>query len=130
MHFLVRWYIQNEHWQALMLWCLCYKIMAFRLKMHRFICIILKWFCSLPCIWYRKWKPKSNQHALHNICGSYSDCKTNGPFLTVNQSMFTEVELANQWHCRAQNNICPTLHKRTCAFLWSRLRAVDPGMNK
>ena len=36
----------------------------------------------------------------------------NGPFLTVNQSMFTEVEVANQWHCSAQNNLCPTLHKR------------------
>ena len=24
----------------------------------------------------------------------------NGPFLTVNQSMFTEVKVANQWHCK------------------------------
>ena len=35
----------------------------------------------------------------------------NGPFLTVNQSMFTEVEVANQWYCRAHNNLCPTLPK-------------------
>ena len=27
-----------------------------------------------------------------------------GPFLTVNQSMFAEVEIANQWHCRTHNN--------------------------
>ena len=40
----------------------------------------------------------------------------NGPFLTVNQSMFTKVEVTNQWHCRALNNLCPTLHKTTCAF--------------
>ena len=39
-----------------------------------------------------------------------------GPFLTVNQSMFTENEAANQWHCRAHYNLCPTLQKRTCAF--------------
>ena len=30
-----------------------------------------------------------------------------GPSLTVNQSMFTEVEVANQWHFRAHNNPCP-----------------------
>ena len=29
----------------------------------------------------------------------------NGPFLTVNQSMFTEVDVANQWHCRGHNNV-------------------------
>ena len=40
----------------------------------------------------------------------------NGPFLTVNQNMFTEVEVANQWYFRADNNLCPTLYKRTCAF--------------
>ena len=52
----------------------------------------------------------------------------NGYFLTVNQSMFTEiVEVANQWHCRAYNNHCPISHKRTCDFcLW----AIDPGMNR
>ena len=54
-----------------------------------------------------------------------------GPFLTVNQSMFIEIEVANQWHCRAHNNLCPTLHKGTCAFcLWSGLWVVDPGMNR
>ena len=36
----------------------------------------------------------------------------NGPFLTANQSMFTEIE----WHCRAHYNLCPTLHKKTGAF--------------
>ena len=57
--------------------------------------------------------------------------KSDGPFLTVNQSLFTEVEVANQWHCRAHNNLCPILHKRTCAFcLWANLRPVDPGMNR
>ena len=35
--------------------------------------------------------------------------ENNGPFLTVNQSMFTKVEVANQWNCRAHNNLCPTL---------------------
>ena len=54
-----------------------------------------------------------------------------GPFLTVNQSMFTENDVANQWHSWAHNNLCPTLHKRICAFcLWSSLWAVDPGMNR
>ena len=47
-------------------------------------------------------------------CSSIS----NGPFLNVKQSMFTQVEVANQWHCRAHNNICPTLHKRTLSFLF------------
>ena len=42
-----------------------------------------------------------------------------GLFLTVNQSVFTENEVANQWHRREHSNLCPTLHKRTCAFcLW------------
>ena len=43
----------------------------------------------------------------------------NGPFLTVNQNMFTEVEVhvTNQCHSRAHNNLCPTLYKRTCAFV-------------
>ena len=36
-----------------------------------------------------------------------------------------------QWHCRAHNNLCPTLHKITCDFcLWSSLWAVDLGMNR
>ena len=35
---------------------------------------------------------------------------------TVNQSMFTEVEVANHCQCRAYNNLCPTLYKRTYAF--------------
>ena len=44
------------------------------------------------------------------------------PFQTTNQSMFTEVAVVNQWHCRAHNNLCSTLHKRTCAFcLWANL---------
>ena len=55
----------------------------------------------------------------------------NGPFLTVNQSMFTEVEEANIGQCRAHNNLWTTLHKRTCAFcLWANLWAFDPGMNR
>ena len=49
------------------------------------------------------------------ITSVFMSC-VNGPFLTVNQSMFTEVEVANQWYFRADNNLCPTLHKRTCAF--------------
>ena len=49
----------------------------------------------------------------------------NGPFLTVNQGMFTEIEVANLWHCRAHNNLCPTLHKRTYFFV-----CVDSGMNR
>ena len=40
----------------------------------------------------------------------------NGRFLIANQSMFTEIEVANQWHCRAHNNLCPTLHIRTCVL--------------
>ena len=44
-----------------------------------------------------------------------ADRLPNGPFLTVNQSIFTEVEVANEWHC-ITHNLCPTLHKRTCAF--------------
>ena len=43
---------------------------------------------------------------------------SNGPSLTVNQSTFTEIEVANQWHCRAHNNLCPTLHKRTSHVLF------------
>ena len=39
------------------------------------------------------------------------------PFLTLNQNMFAKVEVANQRHCRAHNNLCLTLHKRTCAFV-------------
>ena len=42
---------------------------------------------------------------------------SNRLFLTVNQSMFTEVEVANQWHCRAHNNLCPTLHKKHVLFV-------------
>ena len=38
--------------------------------------------------------------------------KVNGPFLTVNQSIFTEIEVTNQWYCRANNKLCATLHKR------------------
>ena len=34
----------------------------------------------------------------------------NGPFLTVNQSTFTEVEVVNQWYCRAHNNLCTKEH--------------------
>ena len=51
----------------------------------------------------------------------------NGPFQTVNQSMFREV--ANQWHCRAHNNLCPTLHKRTCAQEWmvNGKRTIEGG---
>ena len=60
-------------------------------------------------------------YATQSLASTYNSqegCSHNGPFLTVNQSMFTysEVEVASQWHCRAHNNICPTLHKRTCAF--------------
>ena len=45
--------------------------------------------------------------------------------------MFTEIEVANQWYCRTHNDLCPTLHKRTCAFcLWSSLWAVDQGSNE
>ena len=40
----------------------------------------------------------------------------NGPFLTDNQSMFTEIEVASQWHLRVHNNLCPTLHKITFPF--------------
>ena len=46
----------------------------------------------------------------------------NGCFLTVIQSMFTEVEVANQWDCRAI--VCPTLHM--CFCLWANLWADDP----
>ena len=35
----------------------------------------------------------------------------------VNQSMYTEVEVANQWHCRTHNNLCPTLQKIICDFV-------------
>ena len=45
-----------------------------------------------------------------------TDVMGNGPFLTVNQSMFTEIEVANQWYCRTLYNLCTTLHKRTCVF--------------
>ena len=41
----------------------------------------------------------------------------NGPFLTVNQSMFTKVEVTNQWHYRAHDNLCPTLHKEHAIFV-------------
>ena len=52
---------------------------------------------------------------ISNFTAMFSP-KSNGPFLTVKRSMFTEIEVANQWHCRAHYNLCPTLHKRTCAF--------------
>ena len=32
--------------------------------------------------------------------------------------MFTEVEIANRWHCWAHNNLCPTLHKRAWLVLF------------
>ena len=66
-------------------------------------------------------------------CSVISGSILYGPFLTVNQSLFIEVEEAYQWHCRAHNNICSTLHKRTCAFclcLWANLAAVDPRINR
>ena len=31
--------------------------------------------------------------------------------------MFTEIEEANQCHCRGHYNLCPTLHERTCVFV-------------
>ena len=34
------------------------------------------------------------------------------------QGMFTEVEVANQWHCTEHNNnLCPTLLKRIVLFV-------------
>ena len=41
---------------------------------------------------------------------------TNGHFLTVNRSMFTKVEVVNQWNCRAHNNLCP-YKEQTCEQL-------------
>ena len=46
--------------------------------------------------------------------------------------MFTEVEVANQWHYRAHNNLCPTLHKRTwlCFLFVSKLVSSWPKNEK
>ena len=47
------------------------------------------------------------------FCRPLCKARSNG---TVNQCMFTEVEVANQWHCRAHCNLCPTLHKKHVLF--------------
>ena len=54
---------------------------------------------------------------LLQICHLHMVRGDNGPFLTINLSMFIENEVANQWYCRAHNNLCPILHKRTCEQL-------------
>ena len=51
----------------------------------------------------------AEKKVLESYYMSLLELEINGPFLTVNQRMFTEVNLANQWHCRAQNNLCSTL---------------------
>ena len=80
----------------------------------------LKIAIFLKLVW-----PNTSFTVLSNLAG-------NGPFLTVNQStcMFTEIDVANQWHCGAHNNLCPTLHKRICALCMrsSLYWADDPGM--
>ena len=47
---------------------------------------------------------------------AYGDME-HGPFQNVNQSMFTEIEVANQWPCRAHNNFCPTYTKEHVLFV-------------
>ena len=59
------------------------------------------------------------------LCGKYSEniwLYYNGPFLTVNQSMF---EVVNQWHSGVHNKLCPTLHKRTCVFVCDKDKACE-----
>ena len=97
--------------------------------------IMLKVTCLNTALKYDQFDIKHKQFntglTMRNIDNSFisillPDIQFNGPFLTVNQSMCSEVEVANQQHCRAHNNLFPTLHKKQFAFCLS----VDPGMNR